>query len=196
MLILAVVVAFIIVHAAFLKLTSSPEAIMEKEHYAKAITEQITPQEPAVHKESFQDQEPTPKEKPPRIKEAKDFKNSRSPSFEKGYQFHKMGDYGKAVTEWVKVLSSFPHQNTYTFQLLLACREETILRAFQNCESPERLYYLKWQHDGKTCYKVCMGLFKSRQEAESKRQEISSYFLRDGNKPMVIPVSSLIRGHS
>ncbi len=207
-LIICIVVAFIIIHSAFLKLTSSPDVKLEKESStldssvkvqekgAARFEEPQSVQEPLVankssaSKESFETEMPS--ETPSRIQE----KTPSGSSLERGFHFHMIGNYERAADEYAKVIASARHQNDYTIQLLLACQVETILEAFKNAETPEQLYYIPWHHNGRECFKVCMSLFNSKGQAEKNRRQISKHFLKGGNNPIVISVSMLAKGSS
>ncbi len=218
-LIICVVVAFIIIHVAFLKLTSSPDTDQQERSYTEPSSVQAQsedpsfieePQyydEPSITKESLVTKEASEAMELPAKKESKSISSSKastqihkempsSSSLQRGYQFHKSGNYDKAASGWAEVITSAQHRNDYTIQLLLACQKETIVNAFKNHESPEQLYYVKWRHSGGECYKVCMGLYKSKEKAEANRKHIPKYFLRGGNRPIVTSVSSLAKGLS
>ncbi len=202
-LIISAVVAFIILHTAFLKLTSSPDAISEDKSYPEVSQTQALVKEPSLaEKPAIKEKEyplikketaqVTPAESTAQIKTEFPLDNILS----KGYRFHQQGDYKKAADEWAKAIASKQHRNDFTIQLLLACQRDTITRSFKNLGSPEEFFYLKWRHDGRSCYKLCMGLYKSRKEAESKRHHIPKHFLSNGNNPIVVHVSSLVKGPS
>jgi hypothetical protein len=207
-LIICVVVAFIIIHSAFLKLTSSPDAELKKESYTQASSAQTQDKEPPNIKEPLAVKEPSAAKK---ISASKESSGTEAPSetpakvhnkipsilsLERGYHLHKIGNYEKAAAEYAKVITAARHRNDYTIQLLLACQEETVAKAFKNSESPEQLYYVPWRYNGRVCFKVCMGLFKSKGQAESNKQHIPNYFSRGGNRPMVVSVSLLAKGPS
>lgn len=232
-LIISIVVAFIIIHAAFLKLTSDTDAASDEKLYGRATLLKSTDRKPSIGKDSSAIEEPVNIKKPsftrepsysreqsfikelsikkgePALirEESREITTSEtpahmtqeipvSPDLQKGYRYHQLGHHEKAIREWEKVITSSQHRSDFTIQLLLACQKDTITRSFKNSESPERLFYLKWHHDGRDCYKLCTGLYKSKKEAETGRQHVPEYFLKHGNKPIVVSISSLVKGRS
>lgn len=190
-LIICIVVAFIIIHSAFLKLTSSPDVEEEKESSTLDTSVKAQEKGTAKFKEPQAVQE-VPSETPSRLQK----KIPSGSSLERGFHFHMIGNYEKAADEYAKVIVSAQHQNDYTIQLLLACQVETLAEAFKHAEAPEQFYYIPWHHNGRECFKVCMGLFKSIGQAEKNRHQIPKHFSKGGNNPIVISVSMLAKGLS
>ena len=149
-LIICVVVAFVIIHVAFLKLTSSPDTGQQEGSYTQPSSVQAQSEDSSFIEESLSVDEPSISKESPVSKEASEAKElptkkemPSSPSLQRGYQFYKIGNYAKAASGWAEVITSAQHRNDYTIQLLLACQEETVAKAFKNHESPEQLYYVK-----------------------------------------------------
>ena len=118
-----------------------------------------------------------------------------SPAFSlKGMELYRSGQYDAAADAWERILRSPEHRQDFTIQLLLACKRETITKAFSNSGETESLFYIKSRYKDMTCYKLCMGLYRNRDEAEVGRSNVPEYFSGIGNRPVIIPVSKLFEG--
>ena len=75
----------------------------------------------------------------------------------------------------------------YTIQLLLACQDSTLEKAFNR--APDRtLYFVSTTFRGQTCYRVFDGLYATEAEARADLERVPSAFREDGNRPVVVRV--------
>ncbi|MDQ7088270.1 MAG: hypothetical protein Q9Q13_10635 [Acidobacteriota bacterium] len=79
----------------------------------------------------------------------------------------------------------------WTLQVLLACRPETVSRAFQKVRDPDlRVYPTTFR--GKNCYRLCWGRFASEASARDAIASVPAYF-RGAGKPRAISNAQLMR---
>ncbi len=76
-------------------------------------------------------------------------------------------------------------------QLLVACSEETIQKAVAAVPADE-LLILPVSYKGRSCYRVCWGLYASEEQAAAAGRSLPEYFRRGGAIPKVSPVASLL----
>ncbi len=112
----------------------------------------------------------------------------------RGAAFYASGNINSAASDWERMVKASEWQNSYTIQLLLACKKETISDAFKNCNQRDELFFVRSQYREMTCYKLCMGLYSNRDKAESARLHVPDYFTRMGNRPVIIPIPKLVEG--
>jgi len=79
----------------------------------------------------------------------------------------------------------------YSVQLLVACSEETIQKAVAAVPADE-LFILPVNYKGRSCYRVCWGLYASEEQAATAGRSLPEYFRRGGATPKVSPVASLL----
>ena len=78
----------------------------------------------------------------------------------------------------------------FSHQLLTACAPETIGKAVQ-AVTAEELFILPVAFQGKSCYRVCWGVYDSRAAAEAARASVPEYF-RQGTSPRLSPLQELL----
>jgi hypothetical protein len=78
-------------------------------------------------------------------------------------------------------------RTSYSIQTLVACSPENVQKAVQNVAGDE-LFVLPVNLDGRSCYRVCWGLFESQAAAEAALPSLPPYF----PKGMVQPLASLL----
>jgi hypothetical protein len=79
----------------------------------------------------------------------------------------------------------------FSVQLLVACADETVEKALANAGTPE-LLILPVTYKGRSCYRLCWGLFESEASADAAARSVPPYFREGGAKPKVAPVASLL----
>jgi hypothetical protein len=80
---------------------------------------------------------------------------------------------------------------TFSVQLLIACSAETVQKAVASVDSPE-LYILPVNYQGRSCYRMCWGLYPGGNHALSAAQSLPAYFRVGGAKPKVLAASELL----
>jgi hypothetical protein len=99
------------------------------------------------------------------------------------------GDLGQAARAFAARLRAA--KGTFSIQILVACSNETVVKAVQNVSSPE-LFILPVNFKGRDCYRICWGTFDSQGRAESAMGSVPSYFREGGATPKVVPSATLL----
>jgi len=79
-----------------------------------------------------------------------------------------------------------------TVQVLVACAPDTVSKAIANAPGDE-LFILPVSVKGRDCYRVCWGVYASRDEAETGTERLPDYFRQSGSSPRVTPLEELLR---
>ncbi len=79
----------------------------------------------------------------------------------------------------------------FSVQLLVACSDETVGKALANASSPE-LLILPVNYKGKSCYRLCWGLYDSEGRATAALDSVPAYFREGGAKPKVSATAGLL----
>jgi len=189
-LLLSFVTAAIIIYAAVLKFSLPPPPA------ATQVTEEkATVSEKFLHNRTIVETDVKVTPRSPEMPEEKIEKKSKPSSpLARGTELFKSGDFDSAANAWERVITSPEYRNSYTIQLLLACKKETITKAFKHNSKSAGLFYVKNKYKEMACYRLCMGLYKSRDEAEAGRSNVPEYFSGMGNRPVIVPVSKLMEG--
>jgi septal ring-binding cell division protein DamX len=87
--------------------------------------------------------------------------------------------------------SSMGGAGTHAIQLLVACARESVDKAVQAVSAPA-LYVLPVDFKGKACYRICWGAYTSQADAGAALQTVPSYFIDNGARPRVVPLSELL----
>jgi len=81
-------------------------------------------------------------------------------------------------------------QSNYTIQILIACQEETIIKAKN--EYPDlNFWFIPIYFKGKNCYKLFYDKFKSKEEALNKKNNLPESLLK--NNPQVVSFSQALK---
>ena len=99
-------------------------------------------------------------------------------------------DYAAAARNFASSVRSSPDAR-FSVQLLVACSEETVGKAFANVSALE-LLILPVTYKGKGCYRLCWGLFDSEARANAAVGSVPAYFREGGAKPKVSPTAGLL----
>ena len=79
----------------------------------------------------------------------------------------------------------------FSNQLLTACATETIAKAVQAVPGDD-LFILPVTFQGKSCYRLCWGVYDSRPAAEAGRNSVPAYFRQSGTSPRLSPLNELL----
>ena len=79
----------------------------------------------------------------------------------------------------------------FSLQLLTACAPETVQKAVGAAGGPD-LFILPVSLQGRSCYRVCWGLYDSRQAAEAGGAAVPTYFRQGGARPRLSVLSELL----
>jgi len=99
-------------------------------------------------------------------------------------------DYTGAARGFAAGVRSSPDAR-FSVQLLVACSDETVGKALANASSPE-LLILPVNYKGKSCYRLCWGLYDSEGRATAALDSVPAYFREGGAKPKVSPTAGLL----
>ncbi len=99
-------------------------------------------------------------------------------------------DYAAAARGFANAIRSSPEAR-YSVQLLVACSDETVEKALQNAGAPE-LLILPVSYKGRSCYRLCWGIYDSESRADSATRSVPAYFREGGAKPKVSATASLL----
>ena len=79
----------------------------------------------------------------------------------------------------------------FSIQTLVACAPETVQKAVDNVSGAE-LFILPVDLKGRSCYRVCWGVYDTRDAAEAAARGLPSYFRQSGISPRVTPLVELL----
>jgi len=98
------------------------------------------------------------------------------------------GDFEQAARVWAgrkKVDGEY-----YTLALELACQGETLLNDYRASQGANSFFILPKQHQGKTCFWVCWGTYKRKEQADRAIISLPDD-LKYGSNPKTVLISSL-----
>jgi len=102
----------------------------------------------------------------------------------------RQGSFPEAAKSFAASLSPGA-RGRFSHQLLTACATETIAKAVQAVPD-EDLFILPVTFQGKSCYRLCWGVYDTRAAAEAARNSVPSYFRQGGTTPRLSPLNELI----
>jgi septal ring-binding cell division protein DamX len=79
----------------------------------------------------------------------------------------------------------------HTIQLLVACSEETVQKAVSAVPADD-LFILPVNYKGRSCYRLCWGVYRSEPEAAAAGGTLPDYFRRGGATPKVSSLADLL----
>jgi hypothetical protein len=82
-------------------------------------------------------------------------------------------------------------QGRFSVQTLVACAPETVQKAVDNVTGAE-LFILPVDLKGRACYRVCWGVYETRDAAEAAARGLPPYFRQSGISPRVTPLVELL----
>ena len=100
------------------------------------------------------------------------------------------GDFARAARGFESQLRN-AGRGAYSVQLLVACSEETVAKAARNVTNKE-LFILSTDYKGRSCYRVCWGVYESESTARSAVASIPDYFRKGGASPKPVAAASIL----
>jgi hypothetical protein len=103
----------------------------------------------------------------------------------------RQGSFGPAAKGFaanVKAATASP----FTIQLLVACSNETVQKALEKIAADD-LYILPVSYKGKSCNRICWGLYRDEAGADSAVSALPEYFRQNGATPKVVKTTTLLR---
>lgn len=82
-------------------------------------------------------------------------------------------------------------RNRFTVQILVACADETVQKALQSVPSDE-LYIVPVTLKGRSCYRLCWGIYDTAALAEDGVQRVPDYFRQGGAAPRAVPIATIL----
>ncbi len=82
-------------------------------------------------------------------------------------------------------------RGSYTVQLLVACADETVAKASQNVSAQE-LFIVPVEYKGRSCYRICWGVYENEAGAHAAVKSIPEYFRKGGATPKAVSTASVI----
>jgi hypothetical protein len=88
---------------------------------------------------------------------------SATDRYRKGFDSFRSGDLAGAAAIWEALLAE-EHRGGFTVQLLTACQHDTVRDAQRSIDTQD-MYLVTKKVNGRACYRVCVGVFESREAA-------------------------------
>jgi septal ring-binding cell division protein DamX len=102
----------------------------------------------------------------------------------------KAGSLQEAARTFAGSLAAGP-RSRYSVQLLTACSPQTVQNAVAAVDGGE-LFILPVQFQGRACYRICWGVYGSREQAEAAASAVPAYFRRGGAHPRPSPLAEIL----
>ncbi len=107
-----------------------------------------------------------------------------------GHALLRQGSFPEAARSFASSLAPGA-RGRFSQQLLTACSTDTIAKAVQAVPG-EELFILPVTFQGRSCYRLCWGVYDTRAAAEAARHGVPAYFLQGGTTPRLSPLNELI----
>lgn len=101
------------------------------------------------------------------------------------------GDYPRAAAAFLQEIRA-AGSGQFTLQLMLLCQSESIGNAVRLARGSSQLFIVPTTYSGRSCYRVCWGLFGSREAAEKEVASLPEAFLKQASRPGPIATSRLL----
>lgn len=111
-------------------------------------------------------------------------------NLDKARQLLRGGSYPEAASTFAANVRNAP-RGALTVQLFVACSPETVQKAVDAVNSAE-LYILPTSYQGRSCFRLCWGLYAQESRASSAAKNLPEYFRKGGASPRIVPASSLL----
>jgi hypothetical protein len=115
---------------------------------------------------------------------------SAAGSTDKARALLRQGALAESAHGFAASLATGP-QGRFSVQTLVACAPETVQKAVDNVTGAE-LFILPVDLKGRACYRVCWGVYETRDAAEAAARGLPSYFRQSGISPRVTPLVELL----
>jgi septal ring-binding cell division protein DamX len=101
------------------------------------------------------------------------------------------GQHDEAARAFAAHIRRAP-RGTATIQLLVACSTDTVQKAMTEVGSNE-LFILPVSYQGRSCYRMCWGLYADGTRGASALRSLPDYFRRGGASPRVVTAADVLR---
>jgi len=102
----------------------------------------------------------------------------------------RQGSFAEAAKSFATSLAPGA-RGRFSNQLLTACSTDTIAKAVQAVPG-EELFILPVTFQGRSCYRLCWGVYDTRPAAEAGRNSVPAYFRQSGTTPRLSPLNELL----
>ena len=102
----------------------------------------------------------------------------------------RQGSFAEAARSFATSLAPGA-RGRFSNQLLTACSTDTIAKAVQAVPGDE-LFILPVTFQGRSCYRLCWGVYDTRPAAEAGRNSVPAYFRQSGTTPRLSPLNELL----
>jgi hypothetical protein len=102
----------------------------------------------------------------------------------------RQGSFAEAAKSFATSLAPGA-RGRFSNQLLTACSTDTIAKAVQAVPGDE-LFILPVTFQGRSCYRLCWGVYDTRPAAEAGRSSVPAYFRQSGATPRLSPLNELL----
>jgi hypothetical protein len=107
-----------------------------------------------------------------------------------GHALLRQGSFAEAARSFATSLAPGA-RGRFSNQLLTACSTDTIAKAVQAVPGDE-LFILPVTFQGRSCYRLCWGVYDTRPAAEAGRGSVPAYFRQSGTSPRLSPLNELL----
>jgi len=119
-------------------------------------------------------EEPAAEENEPAAEEPPPARAGNRPVEEDPLALARDGDYAAAARLWARSISEGNARSSYTVQVTANCERGNIQRLFGTAGPDSDLFLLPVSIQGRSCYRVCRGLYNDRASAESFARALSA----------------------
>jgi hypothetical protein len=107
-----------------------------------------------------------------------------------GHALLRQGSFAEAARSFATSLAPGA-RGRFSNQLLTACSTDTIAKAVQAVPGDD-LFILPVTFQGRSCYRLCWGVYDTRPGAEAGRSSVPAYFRQSGTTPRLSPLNELL----
>ncbi len=104
------------------------------------------------------------------------------------------GDVAGAARGFLEMAAT-ESSSSVTLQLMVACVEDTVRNARARSGDGGSLFFVPYSLKGRSCYRVCWGVYQTRAEASQGIPAIPDALRPPGSSPVPVPLASLATGH-
>ena len=104
------------------------------------------------------------------------------------------GDVAGAALAFQELAAAEP-ASRLTLQLMVACVEETVRNARTRSGEGGSLFFVPYSLKGRACYRVCWGVYESRDAAREAAARVPEAIRPSGSSPVPVPLAALATSH-
>jgi len=104
------------------------------------------------------------------------------------------GDVAGAALAFQELAAAEPGSRV-TLQLMVACVEETVRNARMRSGEGGSLFFVPYSLKGRSCYRICWGVYDSRDAAREAATRVPEAIRPSGSSPVPVPLAALATSH-